>query len=524
MSSTTTHERISGAKAGFRFLTIRLAAIAAIGCVAACTQPAAEDDGPNLGNAVLLPVADDPTITFTVAFKVGSQNDPAGKEGLAALTGALIESGSTLQNSYQQILDKLYPLASSYSVRVDKEMTSISGRTHRDNLEAFFGLYQDAYLRPAFTDEDFQRVRSDHRNYLEKTLRFSSDEELGKAALTEFIFDNTPYRHPLAGTVAGLSSITLDDVKAFYRRHYTRDNAVVGLGGGYGDDLPSRFAATLEQLPAGLELDTPEILPTEITGRQVMLVDKPGADASISFGFPIEAARGERDFYALWLANSWLGEHRNSSSHLYKVIRETRGLNYGDYSYIETFPNGGRRQMPPTGVARRQQIFEVWIRTLPNDQALFALRAALRELQMLVDDGMSQEDFELTRSFLSKYYLHFAETTSQRLGYRLDDRFYDIDGDGHLARFGQIMPSITRDEVNAAIKKYLRYDNIKIAIVTGAAEVLKATMIADAPSPITYASEKSEEVLKEDKEIEAYPLQIAADAVHIVPVSEIFEQ
>ncbi len=516
MSSRTIPGRASG--------TPIMTTLCLLVAVAACAPPATDDASPVPENMVLLPVADDATITFTIAFKVGSQNDPAGKEGLAALTGAMISDGSTTKNSYQQILAQLYPLASSYDTRVDKEMTTLSGRTHRDNLEAFFGLLRDAYLRPAFTEEDFERLRSDQLSYLEKTLRFASDEELGKAALTEAIFAGTPYRHPVPGTVAGLNSIKLDDVGSFYRSHYNRDNAVVALGGGYGEDLPSRFAATLEHLPPGTGPAAAGVRPVAISGRRVVLVDKPGADASISFGFPIEARRGERDFYALWIANSWLGEHRNSSSHLYQVIRGARGMNYGDYSYIEAFPNGGRRQMPPTGIARQQQIFEVWIRTLPNDQALFALRAALRELQSLVDDGISEEDFELTRAFLSKYYLHFAETTSQRLGYRLDDHFYGIDGDGHLARFGQLIPSITRDEVNAAIKKYLRYDNLEIAIVTGEAEKLKQAMIADTPSPMSYASEKSAELLAEDREIERYPLAIAEDATRLVPVAEIFAQ
>ena len=66
--------------------------------------------------------------------------------------------------------------------------------------------------------------------------------------------------------------------------------------------------------------------------------------------------RGDRDFYALWIANSWLGEHRNQSSHLFNVIRELRGLNYGDYSYIESFPEGGERNMPPVNVPRRRQL------------------------------------------------------------------------------------------------------------------------------------------------------------------------
>ncbi len=483
-------------------------------------------------DTVLLPVADDPTVSFSVWFKVGTQNDPPGKEGLAALTASLLAEGSTTANSYEEILKKLYPLASSYQVRVDKEMTTLTGRTHRDNLEAFFGLLSDAYLRPAFSEEDFDRLRNDQRNYLEKTLRYSSDEELGKAALFELVFADTGYRHPAAGTVAGLEAITLGDVRAFYDTWYTQGNAVAGLAGGYPPDLVERFRSSLELLGEGApEAAAAAPARPEAGGpaaggpdprRRVLLVSKPNADASISFGYPIDLHRGEREFYALWIANSWLGEHRNSSSHLYEVIRERRGMNYGDYSYIEAFTNGGRRMMPPTNVGRRQQIFEVWIRTLPNEQAHFALRAAVRELDRLIAGGMSEEDFELTRSFLSKYYLHFAETTEARLGYAVDDRFYGIDGDGHLARFGEMMGSITRDEVNAAIKKHLSSDDLAIAMVTGDADNLAAALAADAPSPMTYASEKPAEVLAEDEEISTYPLGIAEDAVTIVPVEEIF--
>lgn len=476
------------------------------------------------GSAVLLQVPDDPTLTFKVWFKVGSQDDPSGKEGLAFLTGRMLAEASTTVNTYDQILEKLYPLASSYDIRVDREMTTLTGRTHRDNLGVYYDLFVDAFGRPAFGSDDFERVRANTINYLEKTLRYSSDEELGKAGLYDFIFRGTPYAHPTPGTVQGLRNITLDDVKAFYKGHYTRDNAVIALGGGFRKPLVGRFESSLRTLPAGAPQPTPAPQPEPISGRQVLLISKPGADASISFGFPLDVHRGERDFYALWVANSWLGEHRNSSSHLYQVIREARGLNYGDYSYIEAFPQGGRRSMPPVNVGRRRQIFEVWIRTLPNDDAHFALRAAVRELQGLVDNGMTQKDFELTRSFLKKYVLHFAETTSARLGYAVDDRFYGIDGEGHLARFRKTMDELTLDEVNAAIRKHLRYDDLKIVIVTGDAERLAKALGADAPSPIRYASPKPPEIVEEDRKIATFPLGIRPENITIVPVEQMFER
>ena len=497
---------------------------------------------------VLLTVPTDPTISFSLSFGVGSQDDPPGKEGLAYLTGQMLADASTENRSYEEVLKALFPIASSYPVRVDRELTTLTGRTHRDNIDLFFELYSDAYLRPAFDPDDFERIRSDAVNYLENQLRFSSDEELGKAALYEFVFAGTPYSHPTVGTVEGLQSITLEDVREFYERHYRQRNATPGLGGGFDDELRERFEASLAGLPqvmpgVVLAADSPSgaveianrteapaagiadpvIDPPALAGREVLLVAKPGADASISFGFPIDVSRGERDYYALWVANSWLGEHRNQASHLFEVIREIRGLNYGDYSYIEAFPNGGSLTMPPVNVPRRHQLFEVWIRTLPNHQAQFALRAAIRELEDLVDNGLTQEEFDLTRSFLTNYILHFAVTTSQRLGYAMDDRFYGIGGDGHLARFAQTLQELTLEEVNAAIREHLQYENLKIAIVTGDAEGLRAAIAADTPSPIEYAQEKPEAVLAEDEDISTLPLGIREDRIYTVPVESMFQ-
>ena len=502
------------------------AAAAALLLLVGCGREPAPTAAPNPKDSavVLMNVAADPTISLSVQFAVGSQNDPRGKEGLAYLTGEMLANAATEARSLDEILAALYPLAASYAMRVDVERSTFTGRVHRDNLEAYLELYTDALLHPKFDADDFERVKSDAINSIENTLRFSSDEELGKAALREFVFRGTGYANPPVGTVAGLRAITLDDVRAFYRSHYTAGNFLLGLGGGFDPPLAARLEAALRELPAGEAAPPPDITAAAIEGRSAVLIDKPGADASISFGFPIDVHRGERDFYALWVANSWLGEHRNQSSHLFNVIREERGLNYGDYSYIEAFPEGGERTMPPVNVPRRTQLFEIWIRTLPNAQAPFALRAALRELQLLVDEGLTAEEFELTRTFLKKYSLHFAETTSERLGYAVDDRFYGIDGEGHLARFRRMMDELTLEDVNAAIKRHLQYRNLKIAIVTGDAANLRTLLASDAPTPITYPTPKPDEILAEDREIAVVPLALAAERIEIVPVDQAFER
>ena len=471
---------------------------------------------------VLLPVPSDPTVSFRIAFTLGSQNDPPGKEGLAYLTATLMAEGATKQHAYPEILRLLYPMAAGYGVRVDKELITFSGRVHKDNLEAYLPLLLDAIRQPAFDEADFTRIKQRTRDFIEKTLRYSSDEELGKAALYGSAFAGTPYSHLNAGTIAGLEAITLEDVRQFHAKSFTRDAVVLGLGGGYGGALVDRLKGELAQLPAGAPdaVTAPAVPPP--TGRPVLIVKKPGPATAISFGFPIEARRGERDFYALWVANSWLGEHRNSSSHLYDVIRDKRGMNYGDYSYIECFPEGGNRNVPPPNVPRRRQLFEVWIRPVPNDQAVFALRAAMREVESLAKNGLTQDQFELTRSFVSKYSLNFAVSTEDRLGYALDDRIYGVRSPGHLANFRHVVPTLKLAEVNAAIRKYLRPERMWIALVSEQADSLAERLASGTATPMSYASPKPDAVLAEDKTIEAYPLGLRREQIQVVPVDAMF--
>jgi zinc protease len=475
----------------------------------------------NDDNFVLLPVKNDPTISFRIWFKVGSQNDPVGKEGLAQLTASLISDGATKNNTYEQILDKLYPLAAGYDASCTVEMTVVTGRVHKDNLNDYYPLFMDAILKPAFEQTDLDRIKSQTLNYLENNLRYSSDEELGKAVLYNTIFSGTPYGHITGGLIESVKGITLDDIKNFYKQFYTKDNVVIGIGGGYDNALIEKIKTDLAALPAGSPAPVSKPVAKPIDGLNVTIVEKDAQSTAISMGFPINILRGTKDWYALAIANSWLGEHRSSTSHLYQVIRESRGLNYGDYSYIENWPRGGSSLIPPQNVSRQQQLFEIWIRPVPNETRHFTLRAAMREFKKLVDNGMTENDFVQKKNYLRKYLMNYAQTTMQRLGYTLDDKFYGING-SHLDNYRKFLDEVTLSDVNAAIKKYWQYGNMQVAIITKDAQSLKDALVNDSPSPITYKTPKPESVMTEDKEIILFPLKVKAENVKIVPVTDLF--
>jgi len=264
---------------------------------------------------------------------------------------------------------------------------------------------------------------------------------------------------------------------------------------------------------------------------KVLIVEKNTKATPISFGFPISLLRSDADFYAMMLANSWLGEHRESVSHLYQVIREKRGMNYGDYSYIEAYPRGYATQVPPTNVSRRSQIFEVWIRpiamTAPgtlHDRSLFAFRAALREVATLADKGMTKEDFETQRGYLKNYYVNFGTTVGRRLAYRIDDVFYGIRDPGFLASTKAGLDALTLERVNAAIKEHLQARNLWTVFITQDAEAMKKKLLQGAETNITYAGKQPQAVLDEDKIIATYPIPVTEKDITIVNINDVFEK
>jgi zinc protease len=462
-----------------------------------------------------------PLVTIRLVFTTGAASDPADKPGAAALTAQMLGNGGTKTLTYKQITDALYPMAASIEAYSDKEMTTFVGQTHVDNLEKFYALMRDAILNPGWREEDFTRVRDDQLNALRVSLRGNNDEELGKEALYNTVYSGLPYGHENLGTASALQKMTVADLRGFYRQHYTRANLMIGLAGGYPPGFAARVKKDFAALPEGTadHFDLPQ--PAAITYNQAVLIEKDTRSVAWSLGFPINLKRGDPDFAALLVAQSWLGQHRESGGELYNRMRELRGLNYGDYAYIEYFPRGMFRFQPEPNLARHQQIFQIWIRPVEPPNAVFALRLAMFELDKLVKNGVSQPDFEKTRSFLSKYVNILTKTKSAELGYAIDTAYYGMPAYNEYLKAA--LANLTVDDVNRAVKKYLHADRLQIAGVAKDAAALKAALVSPAASPMHYNSAKPQDILDEDKTVDVWPIGLKADDVKIMPVGDVFE-
>lgn len=491
----------------------RTAAVALflLGATAANAQPGIK--------IVALP-SESPLVAIRLMFDVGSIHDPEGKEGLAALTSLMVGQSGTQKRSYNELLEALYPLAAAIGADGDREVTVFSGMIHRDKLGEYTELLKEVLLQPAFAEADFQRNKDQLHSYLTNTLP-SNDELLGLEALQTQLWKGHPYGHPAAGTVEGLKSITLDDVKKFYRNNYTQANLMLGVAGGYPKGYAEKLQGELAAaLPKGTSGGNPLPPAPAVKGRNFILVEKETASVGLHFGFPLPVTRADADYFPLMVANSFLGEHRTMHGRLMQQLRLERGLNYGDYAYIEYYAVPPFTSNPTPNVPRRQQYFSVWIRPVVPGDAQFALRAGLFEVQRLRDKGMTQAEFALTRDFLLNYSKLWVQNISNRLGFQMDSEFYGTPY--FIDEVDKRLRAMKVEDVNAVIKKYLNVDNFAAVLVTDNAAQVKDALQKDTPSPKTYNSPVDADVTEADKFIQTLPVK--PTSIEIVPVAKLYEK
>jgi len=481
-------------------------------------------------------------IVVKIMFRNGSISDPVGKEGLTQMTISLMIGGGADELSYGDIQDMLYPWAAGYGASLDKEVSVFTFQVPSDFEKDFYPILRDVMLKPAFTENDFQRVKTNQQTYVDQVIRASSDEEYSKKSLEDLLFRGTNYQHMKEGKSTSVSSITLDDVKNHYKNFFTRNNLLIGIAGNFSDNFRDMLKTDMAKLSnAKPEIPTPGKA-NQPNGIEVEIIAKDGAFGSAIFtGAPLNITRAEDEFAALMIANSWMGEHRKSYSRLYQKIRQTRSMNYGDYSYIEWYENGGRNMLPPSGVPRQSNYYSIWIRPVQIASQLksqyeeladinighahFALRMAIKEFDLLIKNGMTKEQFEETRTFLLSYTKLYAQTPAAQLGWLMDSPFYDREN--YLIELDKLLKNATLEEVNQALRKHWQTDNMFVTIVTDAseAEPLAKSLKENLESPMSYSnlvkSGLPEEVLAEDDEVAKYKLNIKS--VKIVKSEDTFK-
>jgi zinc protease len=186
------------------------------------------------------------------------------------------------------------------------------------------------------------------------------------------------------------------------------------------------------------------------------------------------------------LAMTAFGEHRQSHGRLYRALRELRGLNYGDYAYIERYRQSGYSAAQMPGSGRLQNPFYIWLRPVGDDNAAFALRAAVALLEELVEKGLSEAEFAQIQRYLGARVALWGTDAARRLSWATEARL--MGWSEPLSSLPAQVAALRREDVNAAIARHLRPADLRIVVVTDEARAFAEPLVGGKPTPITYAT------------------------------------
>jgi len=386
-----------------------------------------------------------PIITLSLSFRGGAALDPEGKEGLANFVASTIDEGAGDLDS-QAFQGTMRNNSISLSFSAGLESLSGSMQALRENRETAFELLRLAVNEPRFDEEAMQRIRAQ----ISMILRQHSQDpdRLAARAFYQQLFPGHPYSKPTNGTIESVASITADDMKAFVKRRFAKNNLVLGVVGDVSaSELKSLLDKTFGDLPSkatGWAL--PERKPSQDGG--ISVVEHASPQSVIMFGQK-GLKRKDPDFYPAYVANYVLGGG-SFASRLFAEVREKRGLAYSIYSYLAPYSYtslwGGK-----VGTA--------------NERVKETLEIVKAEWKRMAEKGVSQKELTDAKTYLTgSYHLRFGSSDAIA-GILVSMQVHDL-GIDFLDQRNGLVEAVTLEQVNKVVQRLLNPDDL-VFVVAG---------------------------------------------------------
>lgn len=388
-----------------------------------------------------------PMLDVRVDFAAGSSLDPSQKAGLASMTHAMLDLGAGPDDE-AAIAKKLADLGAQLGGSVDMDRASLSLRSlsSGDKLPAAMAVLRQIVSDPHFKADVFERER--RRAIAELQDALTRPDTLASRAFWKTLYSNHPYGQ-LVDTNT-LNALTIDDLKQFFTRYYTRGNAVITLVG----DLDRAHAEKLsERLSGAIKPDNTQnapltlAVPSTAGDGQTVKIEHSASQAHVLIGLPA-IERGNPDFFALQVGNYTLGGG-GFVSRLMNEVREKRGFAYSVYSYFAPM-----RQPGP---------FQIGLQT-KKSQANDALNVAREVLQKFVSDGPSDAELKAAKANLIGSFPLRLDSNKKLLENVAVIGFYGLPLDW-LDTYQAKIATVSKDDVKTAFAKYAQPKHLHTIVV-----------------------------------------------------------
>jgi zinc protease len=272
-----------------------------------------------------------PLVGFTLLMRRGASSDPAGKDGLAAVTADMLDEGSG-DRSVIEIHEALARLGAQFDTDIGSDATVTSVSVLSRFAQPALQLLSDIVVRPAIRETDFTRVRQLRLHRLTQLRDMPS--AVADRAFLKLVYGAHPYGHSPIGSETSLAAMAVDDVRAFHTQAIRPGVSTLIAVGDCAHagivQLASDAFADWAGSPGDPEPDAGGSLPQ---AARVNVVPRPRAPQSELRIGQVSVARDTPDYHPLVVANAILGGQFVSRINL--NLREDKGLTYGARSAFE---------------------------------------------------------------------------------------------------------------------------------------------------------------------------------------------
>ncbi len=399
----------------------------------------------NGARVLFVPATEIPMLDVRIVFDAGSARDD-GLSGLALLTNGLLSEGAAGKTS-QQIAEAFESVGAEieYDAARDMALVGVRSLTEPRYLSSAIESLKQVLTQPDFPQDAYQRELN--RMKVAVKAREQSPSALAGEAFNKAVFADHPYASPTAGTQQSLEKLTLDDVRAFYKKYYVANNATVVIVGNVERRQAEEIVkALVSALPVGEKATTlPAVKP--LTEAKKIVIDYPSAQTHIFVGQP-GMKRGDDDYFSLYVANHPFGGS-GFSSRLVEVIREEHGLAYSVYSYFSPL--------------REKGVFAMGMQT-KTEQTSQALSLLDQELKKYVENGPEEQELADSISNITGSFPLNIDSNSKLLEYIAMIGFYDLPMD-YLDRFIANVRAVDVNKVNDALTRRVDPEKMVTVIV-----------------------------------------------------------
>lgn len=383
------------------------------------------------------------TVVAGLFLRGGSRNLTTENAGVEALM-LDVATEASLNFPRERFRRDLSSMGTAISYGVNLDYSALTMGSTRKHFDRSWDIFTDAALRPSFTPDDFQRVKS------RLLVSLSDNEDTPDSYLQELqsrvAYAGHPYMNEPRGSVASVTRLTVEDVKRYHQQAMQTSRLLLVV---VGDVDPQEIRRKVEALFGNLPRGDykPQPLPSlSFTAPTLAVTERPIPTNYVQGIFaapPLTSA----DIYPMRIASAIL------QNRVYVEVRVRRNLSYAPDAFLSS-------QGANTG--------GIYVTAVDANQAV---RVMLSEITRLQREPITAYELKSTaQSFLTRYYLG-QETNAAQAGELAQ---YELIGGGwrNSAVFLERLRVVTPEDVQRVANTYMR--NLQFVVIGNPRQIDRA--------------------------------------------------